>query len=495
MGRHDACPVPNTAGSAGTGARTPRLCPLVLVTTARGRRVVVAACEAARASHVRPGLTLAEAQAVCPGLTHADHQPDRDARGLAALGRWLMRFTPAVAVAPPAAVFLDVTGCDRLFGGFDAILERATAAVAGLGLSADLAIAPTPGAAWALAHTGRVVTEADLDAALAPLPPAALRLEPATADALRTVGIDTVAQLMALPRDLLPARFGRGLLARLDQATGRTPEPLVLLDPPAPVAAAMAFDGVVHSLEAIWAVLRQLLERVSLDLNRRGGGAKQLRVTFWCEGEPPVVRDVHLCRPSRDVASLLNLLKCVTDDARARDGFTAVELAVPVWERQAEGQARLIGRDRHDADAEAARLVERLRVRWSPDAVLAVRAVASHLPERACATVPVDAVGTPAGGVIRATVVPLHLLPTPTEVRAIVRPSEDDDDARPAAITIGRTTHPVAHAAGPHRVAGVWWTGHEKTRDYFDCVVPDGRRFWVFRAAPSRRWFLHGTFA
>ena len=494
----------------------------------RGRRVVVAACPVARSHLVRPGLTLAEAQALCPGLAHADHQPDRDARGLAALGRWLMRFTPAVAVAPPAAVFLDVTGCDRLFGGFDVILTQAKRAVAGLGLSADLAIAPTPGAAWAVAHTNRIVAEPELAAALAPLPPAALRIEPATADALRTVGVDTVAQLMALPRDLLPARFGRDLLVRLDQATGRLPEPLVLLAPPAPVVAAMAFDGAVHSLEAIWAVLRQLLERVSLDLNRRAGGARALRVTFGCEGEPPVVRDVQLCRPSRDVASLFNLLKCVTDDARAPDGFTSVELGVPVWERLAEGQARLIGRDRHDADAEAARLVERLRVRWSRDAVLGVRAVESHLPERACQSEgamseggprvavapqghsPARSKSAPAGrplrggealapsnppGVIASASVPLHLLPTPAEVTAVTRPSRDDDDARPAQITIGGVVHPLAHAAGPHRVAGVWWTGHDKTRDYFDVVDTAGRRFWVFRAAPSRRWFLHGTFA
>ena len=495
----------------------------MLVTTARGRREVVAACALARAGGARPGLTLAEAQALCPGLTHAEHDPDRDARGLAALGRWLMRFTPAVAVAPPSALFLDVTGCDRLFGGFDAILQQATAAVAGLGLSADLAIAPTPGGAWALAHTGRVVTEADLDAALAPLPPAALRIDPAVADGLRAVGIDTVAQLRALPRDLLPARFGRDLLVRLDQATGRSPEPLVLLDPPAPVVAAMAFDGAVTSLEAIWVVLRELLERVAVDLNRRGGGAKQLRVTFRCEGEPPVVRDVQLCRPSRDVASLFGLLRCATEDARARDGFTAVELAVPAWERLAEGQARLIGRDRHDADAEVARLVERLQVRWSPGAVRSVRVVESHLPERACAAgpgvagqagsevrrrpgSPRDRPGSSASlryrlgeegepGVIRTASVPLRLLPTPTEVWAVTRPSQDGDDARPAQITVAGVAHRLAHAAGPHRVAGVWWTGHDKTRDYFDVVDHAGRRFWVFRAAPSRRWFLHGTFA
>ncbi len=481
----------------------------MLITSVNRRRVVVAACDLARSRAVRPGLTLAEAQALCPGLTHADHEPDRDARGLAALGRYLMRFTPAVAIAASNGLFLDVTGCDRLFGGFDALLQLATDAVARLGLSAHLAIAPTPGAAWALAHTGRVVTEPEVDGALAPLSPLALRMDPDVADRLRMVGIDTIAQLMALPRDLLPARFEADLLTRLDQATGRTAEPLALLDPPAPVAAAMAFDGPVPALEAIWAVLHELLARVVLDLNRRGGGATRLRATFWCEGEPPVVRDVPLSRPSRDTSSLFNLLRCATEDARARDGFTAVEVSAPAWERYAEAQSRLIGRDRHDADAEVARLTERLRVRWSHQVVQRVRPVESHLPERAWTMLPLSdgpegralvrpsaQLARPSGPSLNGVGIspPLRLLATPTEVVVTLRPS-DDDLGRPALFVVDGIRHELAHAVGPRRIAGVWWTGHDKTRDYYDVVTPDGRRFWVFRALPSRRWFLHGTFA
>ena len=469
----------------------------MIVATLRGRPAVVAACDLARSAGVRAGLSLAEAESLCPAVAHADHDPGRDGRALAALGRHLMRFTPAVAVEPPAALFLDVTGCDRLFGGFDAILRQATETVAGLGLSAHLAIAPTPGAAWALAHTNRVLIEADVADALAPLPPAALRIDPAIADGLRTVGVDTVAQLVALPRDVLPARFGRALLTRLDQATGRSAEPLVLLPPPSPVEAGMAFDGVVTSLDGMWAVLRLLVERVVAELGRRGCGGRHLRVTFQCEGEEPVVRDVRLYRPSRDARQLLELLRCATEDAKARDGFTAIELAVPVVERLAEGQLRLIGRDPHDADVEVSRLVERLRVRLSDGAVRQARLVASHLPERACAIDPVmtaTASVTADDGVIQAASLPLRLLPTPVEVRAVVEPSDDADDARPAQFTHDGTVHRLSHAAGPHRVAGVWWTGHAKTRDYFDCVATGGRRFWVFRVVHTRRWFLHGVF-
>src|SRR5207253_3914444 len=62
---------------------------LVLVETIASRQLVACACGAAFARGVRIGMTLAEARALCPGLAHADHDPDEDARALSRLARWL----------------------------------------------------------------------------------------------------------------------------------------------------------------------------------------------------------------------------------------------------------------------------------------------------------------------------------------------------------------------------------------------------------------------
>src|SRR5947207_2476663 len=70
--------------------------PLVLVQTTANRQIVVAMCERARARGVRAGLSLAEARALCPQMVHAEHDPAKDAKGLEALGRWMMRFSPCV---------------------------------------------------------------------------------------------------------------------------------------------------------------------------------------------------------------------------------------------------------------------------------------------------------------------------------------------------------------------------------------------------------------
>ena len=88
---------------------------------------------------------------------------------------------------------------------------------------------------------------------------------------------------------------------------------------------------------------------------------------------------------------------------------------------------------------------------------------------------------------------PLHLLPTPREVRVVVRPSEDRDGA-PVAFQCDGQLHRIVHAVGPERIAGAWWTGHDKTRDYFDVEDESGRRWWVFRVLETSKWYVHGNF-
>ncbi|MGH7180061.1 MAG: hypothetical protein ACREJC_21970, partial [Tepidisphaeraceae bacterium] len=73
---------------------------LVLIRTIAHREIIVAADESARSQGIRPGMTLGEARALCAHVSHASHDPIRDQKSLEALGRWMMRFSPVVALLP-----------------------------------------------------------------------------------------------------------------------------------------------------------------------------------------------------------------------------------------------------------------------------------------------------------------------------------------------------------------------------------------------------------
>jgi len=139
-----------------------------------------------------------------------------------------------------------------------------------------------------------------------------------------------------------------------------------------------------------------------------------------------------------------------------------------------------------------------LQARLGPDAVLRPRWVESHLPERACVYQPAtaDAPENPAPSVQEAKPLcarPLCLLDRPAEIGVIVSPSEDRE-GHPVAFTHRGQQHRLRFAVGPERIAGPWWEGNHRTRDYFEVEDEAGLRFWMFRVMETWRWYLHGRF-
>ena len=117
---------------------------------------LVAADGLARATGLHAGQSLSDARAICPGLIarEADHGFFRTM--FERLADWHANVSPIVAIltdeVPYGDLMLDITGVAHLFGGERALMDMVTARLAGAGYAAEAAIAPSIGAAWALAH-------------------------------------------------------------------------------------------------------------------------------------------------------------------------------------------------------------------------------------------------------------------------------------------------------------------------------------------------------
>ena len=70
---------------------------LVLTQTTANQRFVTAACNLAHQSGVRPGMTLAQAKALCPTLQHEEHDPAADVGRVVKLRAYVVLFD-AVAI-------------------------------------------------------------------------------------------------------------------------------------------------------------------------------------------------------------------------------------------------------------------------------------------------------------------------------------------------------------------------------------------------------------
>src|SRR5688572_26371878 len=128
--------------------------PVALVAeTAHGPRIA-AANDAGLAAGARPGMPLTDARTLCPALRVVPSDPDGDRAFLERLALWAQRWGPWAALDEPDGLLVDVSAVAHLFGGEADLLADAHDRFAAQGLIARVAIAPTAGAAWALAHYG-----------------------------------------------------------------------------------------------------------------------------------------------------------------------------------------------------------------------------------------------------------------------------------------------------------------------------------------------------
>ena len=449
-------------------------------------------------------MTLADARALLPGLAVARADPHGDARALAALAGWCIRFTPFVALDGADGLILDVTGCARLFGGEAALVARVARDVRRLGFTARAALADTPGAAWAAARflpeagseRGALAPPGGAEAMLAPLPVAALRLTPDAAFALDRLGLRRVGDLLHLPRAPLAARFGAAVGRRLDQALGREAEAITPHRPAAPYLVRRIFTEPLIDHAGVADAVAGLLAELCARLEAEGRGLSRLELSlFRVDGARRPVT-IGAARPTRDAAHLMRLIAVHLDGFDLGFGVEAMAMAAPGGEPLAAAQVPLMPGERDQA-GDLAALVDRLANRLGAMGVVRLVPRASHAPERAVAAVP--AMAPPVGRPWRTEVKrPVRLFPRPERIEVVAMVP----DAPPVLFRWRGRAHRVARAEGPERLAAEWWRECDARdfRDYYRVEDEDGGRYWLYRHGPfdargAARWYLHGIFA
>jgi protein ImuB len=467
---------------------------------------------------------------------------------------------------PPGegAMALDITGCAHLFGGEAAMAAWMIEDLAGFGLTARAAIADTRGAAWALARFARAIPAAgrsgdaidaeahatrirtpkrgktlrpalnplrrkgwergrappapepeaaegapviapsgSVQALLAPLPVAALRLEEKTVAALTRLGLRAVGDLVEIPRAALARRFGADLVRRLDQATGAAPEPVSPVRQAPVFAVRLTLPDPIGLRADIALALDRLLARLCEKLETAQMGARRLRLTIRRADHTSQSEEIGLARPSRTAERIAPLFAAALDRLEAGFGVDAVRLEAV----QAEPLAPQQHKGHFDARAEAAarvsagggeafaELMGRIGARIGLERLTRFQPADSHIPEKtfhlsaAAFSEPAQDWTPPPG--------PRPVLMFPPEPI-----SAAEDGKPPHAFRWRRQTCRAAFVRGPERIAPEWWLDdpgwRSGPRDYWRVETETGARLWLYEAKGGQTpggWFAQGAFA
>jgi len=499
--------------------------PVALITeTAHGPRID-AANAPARAAGAAKGMMLADARTLCPQLRAVPSDPAGDLAFLERLAIWAQRWGPWTALDPPDGLLVDVTAVAHLFGGEKRLLADVSARLARWGgggaenrqcggLATRAAIAPTAGAAWALAHHGQGRTilrhapdgdAEDLMRALGELPVAALRLDDDVLLVLKRLGLKRLGEISTIGRDAIHRRFrnrrspAANPLIRLDQLLGRVPEPLLpVVAVAAPLVQRRLMEPIRHR-DLLDQVLRDLAADMARELEGRGEGARRLELGLWRVDGEVVVRRLELAAATRDAGHVCRLFADRLDDVDAGFGIEMVRLRAAWAEPLGLAQADLEAAAEEHGTSLAA-CIDRLTVRLGEKAVRRPVSYASHLPERAQRWRPALEPEAAAQEELAFHARPLKMLDRPEKIAVLYA----TPDGYPRRFRWRGEVHEVARVEGPERIAPEWWRekGSARLRDYYRIEDQRGRRYWIYRAgiAGDGRggmpdWFLQGLCA
>ena len=487
--------------------------PLALIgETAHGPRIE-AVNAAGLGAGAEAGMMLADARALCPQIATAPADPAGDLAFLETFALWAQRWGPWSALDPPDGVLVDVTGVAHLFGGEATLLAEARRLLAGRGLAVRAAIAPTAGAAWALAHFGtcsgreQAILPADEDAAmrLADLPVAALRLDGDVLLVLRRLGLRRIGDLTRIGRDALQRRFrsrhspAANPLVRLDQLLGRVPEPLL---PVMAVKAPLVLRRLLDPLRPrglLDRVVTELASDMARELEGRGQGARRLELGLWRVDGDVLLRRLELAAATRDPAHMTRLLAEKLGDVEAGFGIELVRLRAS-WTQPLPLTQSGFEATGEDHGTSLAACMDRLIVRLGEQAVRRPLPHASHLPERAQRWHPPFEAACAVQDELAFHARPLKLLDRAEPITVLYA----TPDGLPRRFRWRGQLHEVVRAEGPERIAPEWWRERStaRLRDYYRVEDEAGRRYWLYRlglAGDGRggmpQWFLHGLCA
>jgi protein ImuB len=441
----------------------------------------VAVCNTqARARGVRRGMSLSSACALAPDLNYRARDLKAEAAALEQIAAWAGQFTPSVSLQPPSGLLLEIEGSLRLLGGIRKILESIRRGAADMGYTLTLACAPTVAAAWLLARAGSetiVTGKRAIEAAIAPLPVAALDCSARTLETLAAIGARSIGDLLQLPRDGLARRCGQRLLVEIDRALGTLPEAREFYSPPPRFEATLELGTVAANAETLLFAATRLLTQLTGYLAARCGGVQRFNLVLMHEDHADTLLEIGLVTPTREAGRLIPLV---------RERLSAHALAAPVHQIRLQADDILaladdsghLFPDHTNTAGDWEKLIERLRARLGADAVQGLSPRSEHRPECAWQAAPPGAQAAPAAHPPR----PLWLLQQPRALREVASKPYYHNG-------------PLALIAGPERIESGWWDGNDVKRDYFVAQTPDRSTLWIYR---ERRqpggWYLHGIF-
>ncbi len=441
-------------------------------------RSLLACDDKAKTYGLLPGMSVAQACALCPPLVLRTRDRVAEEALLEHLADFAYGLTPRIVVNP-TGVLMNFTDDLSPVGDARVLISQVAGHLQHRGYRAHVALAPTAMGASIFARSGALSLWTHNDAwrlALRSLPWEYLSLPKPVYAACADLGLSLIGELLDLPRAGLRRRFGLDVVHTLERLMGERPEINTYWVPPPVFKSRIPLPFPAGTEDAVLYYLNRITTILCDFIRRRDAHVRQFTVALGYEDKTALSEKFTLARPERDAAVLTRLVRERLARAKTHSGIVWISLEAP-FETNTEGNLSF-WREEESQGQEVKGLLDRLRARLGNDAVRAVSWYPDYRPERAAVEVlwpPTDYLlrddpGRPAH--------PLWLVDPPHPLTVVDK--------------VPQLSGPLQFVGDPERLETGWWDG-AASREYFVAVTPRAERLWIFKS-PDGRWFLQGYF-
>jgi len=461
---------------------------------------IIASSRRARRAGIHRGMSLAQARALLPKITVRARDAACERAAQHSLLEISEALSPRVEDAGQGVVYLDAAGLERHWPQERELGVALIRAAERAGLSVRVGIAGSKLAARVAAEQAEsptLVPAGDEARFLSPLPLSRLLAEARILERLESWGIQSIGQFADLPKNEITSRFGDVGQRLHRQARGLDSHPLVPHSPPVTFDEGMDLEWPLTSLEPFLFVARAALERLCGRMERRGLACLRLETSLHLEPDGTHERSVELPTPTRDIKTLLTLIKL--DLETNPPGASVIGFTLRGHpDRPREAQLTLFGPTALSPDRLATTLA-RLFTLLGPDGLGSPQLSSGHRPEGFglepfAPTPPPDEVRE--AEIQGYGLLAVRALRPPIPIEVII-------DSRPLRVTTPmieaterrpRIEGTVRVASGPWSLEEGWWSQEPIDRRYWDVELSDGGIYRIYCDNRSSDWFADGIY-
>lgn len=521
---------------------------LILTRESHGISRVYRASRSLRKQGIRIGIPVELARALSSHLIERPFEPEKDFEKILILAQSALRYAPIVGIdrdlisahrngtlatllPEQTGIILNITGTERLYGKhspnnpYEALATRIIHHLQKRQITAQIGIAATIGAAWALSRfqpitrssrqltsTQQLIpahTYSSLQKLSSHLPIEALRLPPSSSKALRELGLTTIKRLTQTPRKDLGARFGVPLLRAIDEFFGAIPEPLVSVHTPLSVITEREFDPPIIKRSEIVQGLELVFKELLISAARQHASGARFILTLIGSDvnySPFIIhRTLSLHAATSEIEAIHELLTPIIEGMNFPGSVHTIRLhlqdADTATPHQETISSPLAISPRHSKY-----LLNKLAATSTNSQLCILESHESYLPEKRFSYRAIRPHEIPASsshlhrGLTGAegfgAFYPSHIFPQSEEVFVL----SSHPEGFPATMKWRHTTYKSSAVIGPEKVSPEWWhealdstSRHQEERDYFILLSDSGEWFWIYRTTPSYKWYLQGV--